>query len=283
MLIATTLAEARALLPVLPRPVGFVPTMGALHAGHLELLHVARKASASTIVSIFVNPLQFGANEDFANYPRDVQGDRSKLERAHVDALFLPNATEIYPDDFTTYVDAGAIGSTFEGVVRPRHFRGVATVVTKLLHIVQPDILFLGQKDAQQACVLRKMIVDLNMPLDVELVPTIREDDGLAMSSRNAYLSAEQRAAAPSLYRALLALREALEHGASKAEAAEIARATLSESATPDYFDVVDAATFEPIEQLVREAFVIGAARFGRTRLIDNLHIVPGRVETSVA
>jgi pantoate--beta-alanine ligase len=278
MQIAETLAEARALQSALPRPVGFVPTMGALHEGHLQLLRVAREASASVIVSIFVNPLQFGANEDFATYPRDLEGDRKKLERAGVDALFVPAAEAMYPAGFTTYVDVGAIGATFEGIVRPRHFRGVATVVTKLLHAVQPDILFLGQKDAQQAWVLRKMVADLDLPVAVEMVPTIREGDGLAMSSRNAYLNAEQRAEAPSLYRALLAMREALAAGASKARAVGIARDTLSPLAVPDYFDVVDAATFEPIERLALPAFVIGAARFGTTRLIDNLYLATERV-----
>jgi pantoate--beta-alanine ligase len=273
MLVARTLAEARAVFDALPRPIGFVPTMGALHAGHLKLLRVAREKSASVSVSIFVNPLQFGANEDFAKYPRDLEGDRRKLDDAHVDALFSPDVTAMYPSGFTTYVDVGRIGSTFEGIVRPRHFRGVATVVAKLLHVVRPDILFLGQKDAQQAWVLRKMITDLEFPVNVEIVPTIRERDGLAMSSRNAYLSAEQRAQAPSLYRALLALRAALERGIAKAEASAVARSTLSELATPDYFDVVDADTFEPIERLTLPAFVIGAARFGSTRLIDNLYL----------
>jgi len=280
MQIATALAQSRALFDALPRPVGFVPTMGALHAGHLQLLRVAREWSASVCVSIFVNPLQFGADEDFAKYPRDLEGDRGKLDGAGVDLLFVPDVAAMYPTGFTTSVDVGRIGSTFEGVVRPRHFRGVATVVAKLLHIVRPDILFLGQKDAQQAWVLRKMIADLQFPVAVEIVPTIRESDGLAMSSRNAYLSGEQRAQASTLYRGLVALRDALERSASKEEAVGIARATLSRLATPDYFDVVDAATFEPIERLASPAFVIGAARFGGTRLIDNLYVALDRAET---
>ncbi|MGA8534194.1 MAG: pantoate--beta-alanine ligase [Candidatus Tumulicola sp.] len=277
MQIATTLAQARALFDALPRPLGFVPTMGALHAGHLQLLRVARERSVSVGVSIFVNPLQFGANEDFAKYPRDLRGDRRKLEEAAVDALFTPDVDAMYPAGFTTYVDVGPIGSTFEGIVRPRHFRGVATVVAKLLHAVRPDVLFLGQKDAQQAWVLRRMIADLEFPVAVEIVPTIRENDGLAMSSRNAYLSPNQRAEAPSLYRALMALRDVLARGGSKAEAVGIARATLSPKGVPDYFDVVDADTFEPVERLAAPAFVIGAARFGGTRLIDNLYVAPVR------
>ena len=281
MLIARTLAEARSVFDALPRPIGFVPTMGALHAGHLKLLQVAREKGASVSVSIFVNPLQFGANEDFAKYPRDLERDRRMLGDAGVDALFAPDVAAMYPSGFTTYVDVGRIGSTFEGIVRPRHFRGVATVVAKLLHVVRPDILFLGQKDAQQAWVLRKMITDLEFPVSVDIVPTIREGDGLAMSSRNAYLSAQERAHAPSLYAALLALRSALERGDAKAEAIGIARSTLSELATPDYFDVVDADTFEPIERLTLPAFVIGAARFGSTRLIDNLYVSSEPAETA--
>ncbi len=281
MQIATTLAEARALFDALPRPLGFVPTMGALHAGHVQLLRSAQRGSASVAVSVFVNPLQFGPSEDYAKYPRDLEADRRTLAQAGVDALFAPDTAAMYPPGFTTSVDVGPVGATFEGVVRPHHFRGVATVVAKLLHVVRPDVLYLGQKDAQQTCVLRKMIADLEFPVAVEIVPTIRESDGLAMSSRNAYLSAEQRAEAPSLYRALVAMREALARGASKAEANDIARATLSRLAMPDYFEVVDAESFEPIERPALPAFVIGAAHFGATRLIDNLYVAPDRRETA--
>ena len=281
MQIATTLAQARALFDALPRPLGFVPTMGALHAGHVQLLRSAQRGSASVGVSVFVNPLQFGPSEDFAKYPRDLETDRRMLAQAGVDALFAPDTVAMYPPGFTTSVDVGPVGATFEGVVRPHHFRGVATVVAKLLHVVRPDVLYLGQKDAQQTCVLRKMIADLEFPVAVEIVPTIRESDGLAMSSRNAYLSSEQRAQAASLYRALTALREALARGVSKPEAVGTARATLSSLATPDYFDVVDADSFEPIERLAPPAYVIGAARFGGTRLIDNLYVAADRLETT--
>jgi pantoate--beta-alanine ligase len=281
MQVARSVAQARAIFATLPRPLGFVPTMGALHAGHLQVVRRARERNASVAASVFVNPLQFGANEDLAKYPRDFEGDRRKLEDAGVDVLFFPNESEMYPPDFSTSVDVGALGTTFEGLVRPAHFRGVATVVAKLLHVVEPSVLYLGQKDAQQTCVLRKMIADLAFPVETEIVPTIREADGLAMSSRNAYLSEEQRRHAPSLYRALLALREALDEGRSKATAIAAAYETLSSLASPDYFDVVSAATFEPVEALAAPSFVIGAARFGRTRLIDNLYVVPEQTETA--
>ncbi|MEO6836513.1 MAG: pantoate--beta-alanine ligase [Candidatus Tumulicola sp.] len=270
---ATDIVQARALFDRLPRPLGFVPTMGALHAGHLQLIRAARAGCAAVGVSVFVNPLQFAASEDLAAYPRDVEGDRKKLAGAGVDALFAPDAAAMYPSGFTTFVDVGRVGTTFEGIVRPEHFRGVATVIAKLLHVVRPNALYLGQKDAQQTAVLRKMVRDLEFPVDVEIVPTVRESDGLAMSSRNAYLNAEQRAGAASLHRALVGLRETLERGGSKADAVAAARSILSRLAVPDYFDVVDADTFEPVAGLEPPAFVIGAARFGGTRLIDNLHV----------
>jgi pantoate--beta-alanine ligase len=269
-----TIAHARAVFDVLPRPLGFVPTMGALHRGHIELAQRAREQCSALAASVFVNPLQFGASEDLSRYPRDLEGDRKKLADAGVDVLFCPDIAVMYPVEFSTYVDVGRLGSVFEGAIRPEHFRGVTTVVAKLLHIVQPDVLYLGQKDAQQTAVLRRMIADLEFPVRVEIVPTVREADGLAMSSRNAYLDAEQRAAAPTLYRALLELRESFENGATKEEAIGFARAKLSPLAKPDYFDVVDAATFEPVDSMRQNVFVIGAARFGSTRLLDNLHVV---------
>jgi pantoate--beta-alanine ligase len=270
---AATVAQARALFDRLPRPLGFVPTMGALHDGHLGLVRAARQRCASVGASVFVNPLQFGANEDLARYPRDLEGDRDKLAGAGVDVLFVPGADAMYPPGFATHVDVGPVGATFEGIVRPAHFRGVATVVAKLLGIARPDVLFLGQKDAQQTAVLRRMVRDLEFPVEIQVVATMRERDGLAMSSRNVYLEPEARAAAASLYRALVALRDALERGAGKAEAVGVARSTLSPVAMPDYFDVVDAESFEPLDRLRPPAFVIGAARFGNTRLIDNLYV----------
>ncbi len=267
----TTVARARTLLRASPRPVGFVPTMGALHEGHLGLITRARERSASVAVSIFVNPLQFGANEDLANYPRDPAADRKKLAAAGVDVLFAPETAAMYPPGFTTFVDVGPLGTTLEGAMRPGHFRGVATVIAKLLNIVRPEMLFLGQKDAQQAVVLQKMIGELDFPIEVEIVPTVRERDGLAMSSRNRYLDAAQREEAPKLYRALLAVREALEGGTSKREAILAGAAMLSKSANLEYLELVDAQDFVPLERLRPPAFIVGAARFGTTRLIDNL------------
>lgn len=271
----TDVARARALLRALPRPVGFVPTMGALHDGHLQLVARARDRSATVAVSIFVNPLQFGANEDLATYPRDPVADRKKLAAAGVDVLFAPENSAMYAPGFATVVDVGPLGTILEGAVRPGHFRGVATVIAKLLNIVQPDVLFLGQKDAQQAVVLRKIVGDLDFPVDVEIVPTVRERDGLAMSSRNRYLDAAVREQASTLYRALLAVRDALEDGRSKGDAIVAGKAALSRSARLEYLELVDAQNFVPLEQLRPPAFIVGAARFGTTRLIDNLWVTP--------
>jgi pantoate--beta-alanine ligase len=271
---AVTVARARALFDALPRPLGFVPTMGALHDGHLELVRRARARCASVGVSLFVNPLQFGANEDLASYPRDREHDVRKLTSAGVDVLFAPEPATMYGDGFSTFVDAGPIATTFEGAFRPLHFRGVTTVIAKLLNIVSPDVLFLGQKDAQQAVLVRKMMAELDYPAEVEIVPTVRESDGLAMSSRNRYLDESLRAAAPTLHLALQAVRAALERGAVKADAVAAGVAQIAPSAKLDYLDLVDARTFEPLERLRPPAFIVGAARFGTTRLIDNLWIV---------
>ena len=273
MQIVTTIAQARALFDVFAQPLGFVPTMGALHDGHLELVRRAKADCSSVAASLFVNPIQFAPGEDLAKYPRDFEGDREKLKAAGVDVLFAPDPSAMYPPGFSSYIDVGAIGSAFEGAIRPGHFRGVATVVGKLLHIVRPEVLYVGQKDAQQSAVLRKMVRDLDFPVRVEVVETVRQVDGLALSSRNAYLSSAQRDEAITLSRALAAMRDALERGAHKADAAAAARATLNALATPDYFDLVDADTFEPLDRLRPGAFVIGAARFGTTRLLDNLWI----------
>jgi pantoate--beta-alanine ligase len=271
MNVATTVAQARALVDALPRPLGFVPTMGALHAGHLNLIERARSESAAVVASVFVNPLQFEPHEDLDRYPRDLDGDRSKLDELGVDVLFAPSVEEMYPPGFSTSVNVGALGTRFEGAIRPNHFAGVATVVARLLNIVRPDALYIGQKDAQQTAVLRKLVRDLAFPVDVEIVATMREPDGLAMSSRNVYLTAEQRAQAPTLQAALRALYDALHEGETKAQALERARAVLGPLATEDYFDVVDALSFEPIESVRAPAFVVGAARFGTTRLLDNV------------
>ncbi len=268
---AVTVERARALFGALPRPLGFVPTMGALHGGHLELVRRARARCATVGASIFVNPLQFGPNEDLESYPRDPEHDREKLAAAGVDVLFAPEAREMYPPGFAAAVDLGALGERFEGAVRPGHFRGVATVVAKLLNVVRPDVLFLGQKDAQQAVLVGKMIRDLDFAVEVAIVPTVRESDGLAMSSRNSYLDPTQRAQAPSLHKALLRVRDALEAGRGKNDAIAEGTAELSAAAKLDYLDLVDAREFAPLERLRLPAYIIGAARFGSTRLIDNL------------
>jgi len=271
VIVGTTIATTRELLAAFPRPIGFIPTMGALHAGHLRLVEAARAQCATVVASVFVNPLQFAPNEDFERYPRDLEGDRAKLDAAGVDVLFAPDAAQMYPPDFSTWVDVGSIGSTHEGAIRPTHFRGVATVVAKLLNVIHPDVLFLGQKDAQQTAVLRRLVRDLAFPARVAVVPTAREDDGLALSSRNVYLNAQERADAPSLQASLAAMTAALRNGASTVEALDRARKVLSPNAQLEYLDVVDAETFEPLEKLRTPAFVVGAARFGRTRLIDNV------------
>lgn len=247
--------------------------MGALHAGHLSLVQAARERCGSVAASIFVNPMQFAAGEDFERYPRDQTSDGRHFEEAGVDVLFAPPAEALYPAGFSTIVDVGDLGTIYEGAIRPTHFRGVTTIVTKLLNIIQPHVLFVGQKDAQQSAVLRKLITDLDLPVEMVVVPTVREPDGLALSSRNGYLSAEQRAAAPSLYRALQRMLEELRSGRDAVEARSRAEPELCAPGEWSYLDLVDATTFSPLERLRAPAFVIGAARFGSARLIDNLWI----------
>lgn len=268
--VVATIERARELCRALPGPVGFIPTMGALHEGHLELVRHARAECAAVGASVFVNPLQFGAGEDLDRYPRDTEGDRAKLASSGVDVLFVPAASDMYDPQFSTAIDIGEIGRTFEGAIRPAHFCGVATVVVKLLNIVGPDVLYLGQKDAQQTAVIRKVVRDLDISVRVRIIPTVREADGLALSSRNRFLSPKERAAAPTLHGALTAFREAMQSGLSKSEAYEVGRRVLARDAALDYLDVVDADSFAPIDELRKEAFVIAAARFGSTRLLDN-------------
>jgi pantoate--beta-alanine ligase len=232
--------------------LALVPTMGALHDGHRALLRAARAEHERVVMSLFVNPTQFGPGEDFASYPRDVERDREIAFDEGVDEVYQPTVEEMYPPGFDTTVSVGDLGSRYEGVSRPGHFAAVATVVLKLLHQVRPDTAYFGQKDAQQLAVVRRMTRDLDLPVTIESVATVREPDGLAMSSRNAYLSAEDRVRAASLHRALVARDPALVEG-------EL-----------DYLDVVDAETFQPCPPQAG-ALVIGAARFGGTRLIDNL------------
>ncbi len=276
MQVIRSLAQARALFDVFGQPIGFVPTMGALHEGHLELVRQARSECTTVAASIFVNPMQFAPGEDFERYPRDLDADCVKLTETGVDIVFVPSDDEIYPAGFSTAIDVGALASVYEGAIRPGHFRGVATIVAKLLNVVHPQVLYVGQKDAQQTAVLRKMVRDLEIPVHVEVVPTVRDSDGLALSSRNAYLNAAERAQAPSLYRTLLALRDALEAGMSKSAAIQRARSELGSLAVLDYLDVVDADTFEPLEAMRPPSFAIAAARFGATRLLDNVWMPHG-------
>ena len=271
MRLVTTVEELRTWRREAPPTLGFVPTMGALHEGHLDLVRFARSQNAAVVASVFVNPLQFGAGEDLARYPRDLAGDREKLAANGVDLLFAPAVEEIYPQGFTTTIDVGPVGESFEGAVRPGHFRGVATVVGKLLHLVAPQRLYIGQKDAQQSAVLRKLVHDLAYDCGVTIVPTVRESDGLAMSSRNLYLDERERRAAPSLHRMLRRFVELLKAGTPFEIARTEAANVLEAPGTLDYLACVDAESFAPLAALHENCFVIAAARFGNTRLLDNV------------
>ena len=271
MKIARTPAEVREALNGTARPVGLVPTMGALHAGHLALVERARAESRTAVVSIFVNPLQFGPNEDYERYPRAFDGDVSALREAGVDLVYAPDAATMYPPGFTTTIDPGAVGARYEGALRPGHFKGVATVCVKLFATVLPERAYFGAKDAQQVAVLQRVVADLNLPLELVVSPTVREPDGLALSSRNAYLDAQQRAAAPGLHRALAAIARAVRDGeADRDRAVARGRAELPAPLREAYLDVVDPATFEPAAQLRGAAVAIASAWLGSTRLIDN-------------
>ncbi len=251
--------------------IGLVPTMGALHAGHLALLEAATNRCELSVVSVFVNPLQFGPREDFAAYPRDEKADLDILAAHGADVVWLPHASEMYQKGHSTFVDVGPLGSIYEGAVRPGHFRGVCTVVALLFNLVRCERAFFGQKDAQQVAVVSKMVKDLAWPVVIEVCPTVREDDGLAISSRNAYLSPEERAHAPALYRALLAGRSAWLGGGSPDDWAEAMRRVLDQEpgVSTDYAAVVDPVTFSEVRE--GQALLIVAARLGATRLIDNL------------
>ena len=256
--------------------VGFVPTMGALHEGHLALVRRASELTDKVIVSVFVNPTQFGPNEDFDKYPRDPQQDAEKLQPAGCDLLFLPEIATIYPEGHCTFVDVEGASDGFEGDQRPGHFRGVATVVSQLFNLVQPDVAVFGEKDAQQVAVVRRLVRDLHVPVKIEALATVREDDGLALSSRNAYLSTEDRQAATVLYRALNAAQKVIEAGERSADTvrAILAEVLASESRLiVDYADVVDAESFKPVEYLDGRIVIPVAGRLAATRLLDNLQI----------
>jgi pantoate--beta-alanine ligase len=260
------------------RVVGLVPTMGALHAGHLSLVERARRDCSPVIASIFVNPKQFGPNEDFTKYPRTFESDSEKLERAGADFLFAPPPSEIYPGGFATYVNVDGLSEKLEGRSRPGHFRGVTTVVMKLLQIVQPNFAYFGRKDAQQSRLITQMARDLNLDTEIVVCPPVREPDGLALSSRNVYLNAEERQAATVLYRALNAARSELAAGVRDALQLQTSLRRKLDSerlARVDYAEVVDAETFEPVVRVRRPCFVLLAVFIGKTRLIDNLYVEP--------
>jgi pantoate--beta-alanine ligase len=258
------------------RPVGFVPTMGALHEGHMSLVRAAMAECQPVIASIFVNPAQFGPGEDLQNYPRTFESDRKRLQEAGVGYLFAPQAGEMYPQGFRTWVNVEGLSDRLEGRVRPGHFRGVTTIVLKLLEIVQPQKAFFGRKDAQQARLIQQMASDLHLDSEIIVCPIVREPDGLAMSSRNAYLSPDERRAATVLHRALDGARLAIERGERDALRLTAAMREIigrEPLAQMDYVELVDTDTLEPVTRLRRTCLALLAARFGATRLIDNLLI----------
>jgi len=254
--------------------IGFVPTMGALHDGHRSLIRAARLKCDALVVSIFVNPTQFAPTEDLATYPRPIAKDRALCRAEGVDVCFEPRAAAMYPDGFQTSVTLPQIARRWEGESRPRHFVGVATVVTKLFGIVRPHLAFFGQKDFQQAALVRQLVKDLNLGVELFVRPTVRERDGLAMSSRNVYLSKEERRIAPTFHRALQAGRQAIERGATDASSVQDAMRTVLAEAPSiqiDYLACCDPATLEPLTTIDRHAVLLGAVRLGSVRLIDNL------------
>jgi len=273
MKVIETIPEFREVRAGCKGTVGFVPTMGYLHKGHIALVERARQENDYVAVSIFVNPTQFGPKEDFKTYPRDKERDLAMLE-PFTDFVFMPSAEEMYPAGYDTWIDVGSITGILEGASRPGHFRGVATVVNKLFNIVQPHNAYFGQKDAQQLRVIQKMVRDLNMPVEVIACPTVREPDGLAMSSRNTYLTPEQRAAAPVLYQSLMMANEMWQTGERDAAAIKKAMIRLIQSqplAQIDYISIADATTLQEMEACHSPVLVSLAVRFGTTRLIDNL------------
>jgi len=269
-----TIAGMRACRRRLREPLGFVPTMGYLHQGHMSLVSASREENASTAVSIFVNPTQFGPNEDYASYPRDTERDLGMLRDAGVDIVFMPESREMYPPGATTGIEVGDITERLEGAARPGHFRGVATVVAKLFNIVRPSRAYFGQKDAQQLAVIRKMTVDLDMGIEIVGRPTVREPDGLAMSSRNTYLNNAERKAATVLHRSLELARERYTAGERDAAAIREAMRALIEAeplARIDYISLADNLTLAELDAITGETLVSLAVRFGKTRLIDNI------------
>ncbi len=280
MKIITTISEMQSLAESLRkqgRTVAFVPTMGFLHEGHLSLMRRARQECDTVVVSIFVNPTQFGPNEDFERYPRDEEGDRGKCESAGVDILFMPSAAEMYPDKPTVFATVDGISDILEGAIRPGHFRGVATVVAKLFNIVKPHKAFFGRKDYQQCVVIKRMVKGLNIDVEIVALPTVREPDGLAMSSRNSYLKSDERRAAAVIYRALLAAEHLAGAGAKNPEKLKNKmQAVLREERgiEIDYIEIADPESLAPLAMVTNKMVILVAVRLGRTRLIDNLLVM---------
>ncbi len=261
--------------------VGVVPTMGYLHDGHIALIREARRENDIVVLTIFVNPAQFGPNEDFERYPRDIARDREIAEEENVDYIFNPSVDDIYPEGYSTYIDVEGVSELLEGEWRPGHFRGVATVVMKLFQITLPDTAYFGQKDAQQLMVIKKMVSDLHMSVSIKHVPTVRESNGLAMSSRNAYLSPGERKDAAILFKSLQDARDRIEQGErSRQVLVEKIKNTINtiDNVSIDYAELVDPATFRSVEQLEngREYCIALAVRIGKTRLIDNIFVQVG-------
>ena len=256
------------------RTIGLVPTMGALHEGHLSLVREARRMCDFVVVSVFVNPTQFGPSEDYEHYPRDLTKDTALLTDYNVDYIFAPSAEEIYPKDFSTYVNVGGLSKLLEGETRPGHFRGVATVVAILLNTVRPDFTFFGQKDAQQAVIIKRMVRDLSFDTEIVVLPTVREDSGLAISSRNLYLDPEEQQSAAVIHQALKQAKETYKKGERHAaKLAELVRTTIETEprVRVDYVSVVDAETLEKLDKLDERPMLIAVAAYvGKTRLIDN-------------
>ena len=279
MKLLTTIADMVSAREEASRPLGLVPTMGYFHAGHLALVKRARRENSAVVVSIFVNPTQFGPDEDYAAYPRDMERDLALLRKEKVDVVFVPAAEEMYPAGYATFVDVQGVTSGLEGEKRPGHFRGVATVVTKLFTIVRPDRSYFGQKDGQQAAVVRRLTRDLNLGSEIVVVPTVREPDGLALSSRNIYLSVRERQAASVLYRALCRANELWRQGERDAEVLRQEMAGLIQTeplAQIDYISIADAESLKELGKVDRTAMASLAVRFGKARLIDNAFLGNG-------
>ena len=286
MRVLTTIQEMRSACRQARRAAGedatlaLIPTMGAIHQGHLSLVEAGRRECSIVSASIFVNPLQFGPTEDFARYPRTFDDDSRKLADAGVDLLFAPQVQEMYPEGATTFVEVAGLSERLDGASRPGHFRGVATVVAKLFNIIAPDVAYFGQKDAAQVAVLQALVRDLNLPIRVAVCPIVREDDGLAMSSRNRYLSPDQRKQALALCLALYSVQAEIDRGETNAATLRATAAAIIESEPAlktDYVKVVSPDTLEPVTSVASGALVAVAAWVGETRLIDNLIVNPCR------